>query len=55
MFKVNYHSITENTYNIRVKYSRWKKIKNEFPFISDYSVTGVITALITDNNISLLS
>ena len=40
MFKVNYHSITENTYNIRVKYSRWKKIKNEFPFISDYSVTA---------------
>ena len=38
-----------------MKYSRWKKIKNEFPFISDYSVTGVITALITDNNISLLS
>ena len=51
MFKVNNHAISKNTYNIRMKYSRGQQIKNEFSLISYNGMTGVITTLISDNDI----
>ena len=55
VFKVNNHAVSKNTYNIGVKYSWWQKIKNEFSLISYNGVTGVIAALIPDDDIVILA